>query len=146
MKLLHWLLGLVLVAVLMQLLSAVWLFALKFGFSPESIRTAFLGDPDRFIMPRTVEGMLKTTVPHLLAIPAVGIFLLHLLECVPRCRGILSGLFFSGLILDLGANYLMLLSPFFVWGKLIGFIVLVTGLGWAMGFVALTIYQGRKDI
>ncbi len=132
-RLLHWLLGLVLLAIALQLLTAAELFYLKFGFTPESIQAAFLGDPERFVAPRTVEGLLKTTVPHLLAIPAVGIFLLHLLSCTPRCRGLLAGLFFSGALLDLSANYLILLSPLFVWVKLVGFFLLMAGASGALG-------------
>jgi len=113
--------------VLLQLVTGALLFYLVVGDSPESVAAFYRGDPEQFIAPKTVEGLLKTTLPHLIAMTLVGIFLLHLLRCDKRCRGMLAALFFTGMVLDLGGGYLTLLHPLFVWTKLAGFFLFMAG-------------------
>lgn len=123
----EWLLFLTALLILSQLATGAALFYLLLGGTPEAVTTFYRGDAALFSAPKTVFGLLKTTLPHLIAMTVVGVFLLHLLSCTPRCKGILAALFFSGMILDISGGYLTLMHPLFVWGKLAGFFLLMAG-------------------
>ena len=113
--------------VLFQMITGGSLFYLKYGFSISEIVHFFQGNEAEFIMPKSVEGMLKTTLPHIVAITMVGIFLIHILDCEKKYRAIIASLFFTGMIFDLLGGYLILIHSVFAWIKFVGFLFLEVG-------------------
>ncbi len=62
------LLSFAIVLISMQLLSGIWLFIEKFGLSPSEVYLYFHGNEKEFILPKSIEGLLETAVPHFMAI------------------------------------------------------------------------------
>jgi len=67
-KLYFLLLSFALVLIALQLGSGIWLFITKYGLSPSDLNFYFLGCEEKFIMAKSVEGLMETAVPHFLAI------------------------------------------------------------------------------
>ena len=63
----------------LQLLSGIWLFIEKFGLLPSEVTLYFAGDETNFIMPKSLEGLLETAVPHFLAISTTIFVYAHFL-------------------------------------------------------------------
>lgn len=78
-KLFTVLMSVALVLISLQLLSGVWLFIEKFGLIPSEVILYFLGDEENFIMPKSMEGLLETAVPHFLAISTTIFVYAHFL-------------------------------------------------------------------
>ncbi len=78
-KLFTVLMSVALVLISLQLLSGVWLFIEKFGLIPSEVILYFLGDEENFIMPKSMEGILETAVPHFLAISTTIFVYAHFL-------------------------------------------------------------------
>ena len=55
----------------------LFLFKEKLGFSPESVKEYYLGNPNKFVKPKSFEGLVKVTHPHMLSIPAFYFALGH---------------------------------------------------------------------
>ena len=53
------------------------LFSIKVGFSPSQIAGYYAGDPERFIRPKTLLGMMEVIYPHTLAMSVYLFTLLH---------------------------------------------------------------------
>ncbi|MEW6433454.1 MAG: hypothetical protein AB1730_18265 [Myxococcota bacterium] len=64
--------------VLVQLVTAAVLFAMKLGCSLASVEAFYRGAPDAMTRPRSLAGLLETTVPHLLAVPLTVFVIVHL--------------------------------------------------------------------
>lgn len=78
-KLVVLLLSIALVLIGLQLLSGIWLFIEKFGLVPSQVVLYFAGDAENFILPKSVEGLLETAVPHFLAISTTIFVYAHFL-------------------------------------------------------------------
>lgn len=63
----------------LQLASGIWLFVEKFGLIPSQVYLYFAGDAENFIMPKSLEGLLETAVPHFLAISTTIFVYAHFL-------------------------------------------------------------------
>jgi len=63
----------------LQLVSGIWLFVEKFGLIPSEVYLYFAGDENNFIMPKSLEGLLETAVPHFLAISTTIFVYAHFL-------------------------------------------------------------------
>ena len=69
----------VLALISLQLASGIWLFVEKFGLIPSQVYLYFAGDAENFIMPKSIEGLLETAVPHFLAISTTIFVYAHFL-------------------------------------------------------------------
>jgi len=58
---------------LLLLLSGVWLFSLKMGVNYAMLEQYYLGSEARFMQPKSYEGLLEVTLPH---VGAVGLFIM----------------------------------------------------------------------
>lgn len=65
--------------IVLQLLSGIFLFILKYGLSPSEVYLYFAGDEKKFIMAKSLEGLLETAVPHFLAISTTIFVYAHFL-------------------------------------------------------------------
>ncbi len=62
----------------------LFLFLKKLGFSPESVKSYFLGNEKTFTRPKSFSGILKIVYPHLLFIPLFSFTLAHFLPFTQR--------------------------------------------------------------
>jgi len=59
------------------------MFALKLGFTPRSVARYYLGDPDLFMNPRSLSGLLEVTHFHLFSMALFYLVFCHLLAFTP---------------------------------------------------------------
>ncbi|RUM27776.1 MAG: hypothetical protein DSY42_09425 [Aquifex sp.] len=60
-----------------------FLFKEKIGLSPQSIKEYYLGNPDKFLRPKSFEGLVKVFHPHILSISIFYFTLSHFLLFIP---------------------------------------------------------------
>lgn len=106
--------------------SAAALFLEKLGAGPASVQAFYLGAPERFAPPRSVEGLLEVAVPHLLAVPLVLFAVGHVVAAAGTLpAGLarrLTGLSFALALLGLAAGFgVRFLAPWLAWAKLVAF-------------------------
>lgn len=113
--------------------TALWitnalLYFNKMGLTSQSVVDYYLGSEERYLQPRTYQGLLEITHFHMFA---MGIFILtlaHLLLFVPLCPRTklwLICLSFLGGIADEGAGWLVRYAhPGFAYLKIAGFLLL----------------------
>lgn len=125
-KLFSVLLGLALMLISLQLLSGAWLFIEKFGLLPSEVFVYFSGDEERFIMPKSIEGLLETAVPHFIAISTTifvyAHFLLFTTIITQKQKAFLiSTLFISALIDVFSPLGILYGFTFFAYTKVLAF-------------------------
>lgn len=64
---------------LLLLLSSVMIFERKIGLSTQEVLAYYLGDETLFIPAKTISGVLKLVLPHVLAFGLFSMVLLHFL-------------------------------------------------------------------
>ncbi|TYO99670.1 hypothetical protein EDC39_102195 [Geothermobacter ehrlichii] len=110
--LLHWATGLL-------------MFHDKLGFSLTGVIRYYLGDPERFMNPRSFSGLLEVTHFHLFAMGLFFVIFTHLLLFTPyadRIKRLLIWLLAATIAGDLAAGWLIrYLSSSFAWLKLASF-------------------------
>jgi hypothetical protein len=118
--------------------SGAVLFLEKLGGAPARIQAFYLGSEAAFTPPRSLEGLLETAVPHLLAIPLVLFAVIHVVGAVGTLAPALHrrlvqasfGLALAGLAAGFGVRWV---APWLSWAKLgafVGFELLLVG--WAV--------------
>ncbi len=110
---------------LLHWLTGIFMFREKLGFSPAAVTRYYLGDPERFMNPRSFQGLLEITHFHLFAMGLFFMVFTHLLLFTPlrpALQTLLTWLLFAGLSADLAAGWLVrYLHPAFSYLKLAGF-------------------------
>jgi hypothetical protein len=100
----------------------------KMGLSYASVVSYYLGDPERFLQPRTYQGLLEISHFHLFAMGMLLLVLTHLMLFVPvsnRVKAWLIVLPFFAALLDEGSSWLVRFAhPWFAWAKIAGFLLL----------------------
>ncbi len=123
--LLHWATGLL-------------MFRHKLGFSLSGVVRYYLGDPERFMNPRSFSGLLEVTHFHLFAMGLFFVIFTHLLLFTSypgRIKQLLIWLLAATIIGDLAAGWLIrYLSPAFAWLKLTAF--------WGFQLTSLALFGG----
>jgi hypothetical protein len=98
----------------------------KMGFSLGSIKEYYLGNPEKFLKPKTFEGMFKVFYPHLISMAvfsvAVGHFLIFAGSSLSIPLGI--GLFLFSFLDNLSGFLIRFLHTDFAILKLLSFVVL----------------------
>lgn len=133
-----------------QAVSAAVLFALKLGGTPARLQEFYLGSEATFAAPKTIEGLLETAVPHLVAVPLVLFIAAHLVGFAGLLRrrvfGLLCGASFAAALAGVLASF----AVRFVWPalsvvKLGAFLALeATLLAW-IALLALTFATPRRS-
>jgi hypothetical protein len=125
-KLFAMLLFFALALISLQLASGIWLFVEKFGLLPSEVTLYFAGDEKNFIMPKSLEGLLETAVPHFLAISTTIFVYAHFLLFTQVISEKKKQLLIASLFLTAAVD---ILSPFgiiygyefFAWTKVLAF-------------------------
>lgn len=128
----------------------------KMGLTYASVTEYYLGSEERFLQPRSYQGMLEVTHFHLFAMGILLLTLTHLMLFVPL-RPDVKGYFvvvpFASALLDEGAGWLVrFVSPAFAYLKIAGFLALETSLAvlivvslWAVFVGDSATYRGDED-
>jgi hypothetical protein len=100
----------------------------KMNLHPSSVVEYYLGAEERFLQPRSYQGLLEVSHFHLFAMGMLLLVLTHLMLFVPIRNGLkiwLIVLPFSSALLDEGAGWLVrFVSPQFAIVKVAGFLLL----------------------
>ena len=100
----------------------------KMSLTYASVVSYYLGDEERFLQPRTYQGLLEVSHFHLFAVGMLLLVLTHLMLFVPlsgRVKAWLIALPFAAALLDEGASWLVrFVHPHFAWAKIAGFLAL----------------------
>lgn len=109
-----------------QLISGIVLFIYKFGFSYEMLNEYFLGNEDKFILPKEFNGLLETSMFHFLAQMGVAFIIAHFVLFIKNKSKLLIasgyGVMIFALVDILAPYFIVYIDSFFIWFKFIGFI------------------------
>ncbi len=136
------LISMALLLISLQLLSGIWLFIEKFGLIPSQVFLYFAGDEANFIMPKSLEGLLETAVPHFLAISTTIFVYAHFLLFTDVISAhkkymLISALFISAII-DIVSPFGMIYGyEIFAWLKVLAF----WSFEFLMGLLMLVLFQ-----
>jgi len=118
----------------------------KMGLSPSSVVEYYRGDEERFLQPRTYQGMLEVSHFHLFAMGMLLLVLTHLMLFVPladRAKAWLIAVPFLSAGLDEGAGWLVRFGhPAFAALKVAGFLLLQGSLALLVGLSVWTVFRG----
>jgi hypothetical protein len=113
--------------------GALWLtnallYFSKMGLTYVSVVEYYLGSEERFLSPRSYQGLLEVSHFHLFAMGMLLLVLTHLALFVPvspRAKAALVVLPFAAALLDEGAGWLVrFVAPGFAYLKIAGFLLL----------------------
>ncbi|MBD3823202.1 MAG: hypothetical protein IE916_01660 [Epsilonproteobacteria bacterium] len=108
---------------LLLLLSGAMIFEHKIGFGIAEVQSYYLGDAERFIAPKSFNGMLKTLLPHLFVFGLLWFVASHFLRFTAhykRAVWIALSLFWL-LAIEALSPFFMLVHEAFAFLKLFGF-------------------------
>jgi hypothetical protein len=118
----------------------------KMSLSYGSVIGYYLGDPERFLQPRTYQGMLEVSHFHFFAMGMLLLVLTHLMLFVPVRNGVKAWLItlpFLAAALDEGAGWLVRFAhPGFAYLKIAGFVLLQGSLLALMGTSLWSVFRG----
>jgi hypothetical protein len=128
----------------------------KMSLTPSSVVEYYLGSEERFLSPRSYQGLLEVSHFHLFAMGMLLLVLTHLMLFVPianRWKAWLIALPFLSAFLDEGAGWLVrFVHPAFAFAKIAGFLLLQTSLAalilvslWAVFSGSQRNYNGLRD-
>jgi hypothetical protein len=133
--------------------AALWLTNALLYFSKMSLTAAsvldyYLGSEERFLSPRSYQGLLEVSHFHLFAMGMLLLVLTHLMLFVPLGNGTKAWLivvpFFSAM-LDEGAGWLVrYVSPHFAYAKIAGFLLLETSLAVLVIVSLWSVFSGSQ--
>lgn len=128
----------------------------KMGLTYTSVTDYYLGSEERFLQPRTYQGMLEVTHFHLFAMGLLLLTLTHLMLFVPISSD-LKALFivipFTSALVSEGSSWLVrFVHPVFAYLKIVGFLALEISLAvlivvslWAVFFGSPESYQDGES-
>ena len=127
-------------------LTNALLYFSKMGLTPGSVVDYYLGNEERFLSPRSYQGLLEVSHFHLFAMGMLLLVLTHLMLFVPVANGVkawLIALPFLSAALDEGAGWLVRFGhPGFAWLKIAGFLALQTSLAVLMAVALWAVFRG----
>jgi hypothetical protein len=148
------------VVLYMVYVSGLWLtnallYFHKMSLSAASVVEYYLGSEERFLQPRTFQGMLEVSHFHLFAMGMLLLVLTHLMLFVPlrdRTKVWLIVVPFLAALLDEAAGWLVrFVHPGFAWLKVAGFLSLQASLAvlvivslWAIFGGSARSYRGES--
>jgi hypothetical protein len=120
----------------------------KMGLTYASVVEYYLGSEERFLSPRSYQGLLEVSHFHLFAMGMLLLVLTHLILFVPlssRFKVWLIVLPFVSALLDEGASWLVrFASPLFAYLKIAGFLLLQTSLALLVIVSLWSVFRGTS--
>ncbi len=121
----------------------------KMNLTPTSVVDYYLGSDERFLSPRSYQGLLEVSHFHLFAMGLLLLVLTHLMLFVPlrnRTKAWLIVIPFLSALLDEGAGWLVrYVSPQFAYAKIAGFLLLETSLAVLVSISLWSVFAGSQD-
>lgn len=134
--------------------AALWLtnallYFQKMGLTYASVTEYYLGSEEKFLQPRSYQGMLEISHFHLFAMGILLLTLTHLMLFVPL-RPELKPLFvvvpFTSALLDEGGGWLVrFVHPAFAYVKIAGFLLLEISLAVLIVISLWAVFTGSQD-
>jgi hypothetical protein len=129
-------------------LTNALLYFSKMSLSAASVVDYYLGSDERYLSPRTYQGLLEVSHFHLFAMGMLLLVLTHLMLFIPARNSVKAWLivvpFFSA-ILDEGAGWLVRFGhPSFAYLKIAGFLLLQGSLATLVGVSLWTVFAGSQ--
>ena len=120
----------------------------KMSLSYGSVVAYYLGNEERFLPPRSYQGMLEIAHFHLFAMGMLLLVLTHLMLFVPlagRTKAWLISLPFLAALLDEGSGWLVrFVHPVFAYAKIAGFLLLQGSLATLVGLSLWAVFSGSQ--
>jgi hypothetical protein len=130
-------------------LTNALLYFSKMSLSAASVVEYYLGSEERFLSPRSYQGMLEVAHFHLFAMGMLLLVLTHLMLFVPlrpRTKAWLIALPFVAALLDEGAGWAVrFVHPGFAWAKIGGFLLLQGSLGALIVLALWAVFTGSQQ-
>ena len=121
----------------------------KMGLTQGSVLEYYLGAEERFLTPRSFQGLLEVSHFHLFAMGMLLLVLTHLMLFVPladRAKAWLIAVPFLAGALDEGAGWLVRYGhPVFAWAKIAGFLLLQGSLALLVGLSLWAVFRGSGE-
>jgi hypothetical protein len=109
-----------------QLMSGILLFFYKIGFNYELITEYFLGNEEKFMLKKEFNGLLETSMYHLVAQVGVAFIISHFVLFIQKSSKFLIAVGYSVIvfaIVDIVAPYFIIyFGTYFVLLKIFGFV------------------------
>jgi hypothetical protein len=122
------------------------LYFAKMSLDPASVVEYYLGSEQRYLEPRSFQGLLEISHFHLFAMGMLLLVLTHLMLFVPVGNGTKAALIvvpFASALLDEGAGWLVrFVHPAFAWLKVAGFVLLQASLAALIGVALWSVFRG----
>jgi hypothetical protein len=134
--------------------AALWvtnagLYFAKMGLTYSSVTQYYLGSQERFLEPRSYEGLLEVSHFHMFAMGMLLLVLTHLMLFVPlanHVKAVLIAVPFLSAILDEGSGWLVRFAdPRFAYLKIAGFLLLQTSLAVLVGASLWSVFMGSSQ-
>ena len=129
--------------------SNALLYFSKMSLAPASVVAYYLGDEEKFLSPRSYQGLLEVSHFHLFAMGMLLLVLTHLMLFVPlsgRWKAWLISLPFLAGLVDEGAGWLVRFAdPGFAVVKVVGFLALQGSLAVLVGISLWAVFVGSQD-
>ena len=120
----------------------------KMSLSYASVVDYYLGNEERFLSPRSAQGLLEVSHFHLFAMGMLLLVLTHLALFVPvspRAKAGLVVLPFLAALLDEGSGWLVrFVAPGFAYLKIAGFLLLQASLAALVGVSLWAVFAGSQ--
>ncbi len=130
-------------------LTNLALFTYKMGFSVDGVAAYYRGSPERYMQPRSFQGLVEVSHFHLFAMGILMLTMTHLILFVPisiRAKSLFILSAFSSAFLDELSGWLIrYLDPLFAYLKLASFIVLQLTLLLLIIFVLIALIKGQPS-
>jgi len=121
----------------------------KMGLTYASVVEYYLGSEERFLSPRTYQGLLEVSHFHLFAMGMLLLVLTHLMLFVPVANSVklwLIVLPFAAALLDEGASWLVRFAhPGFAYLKIAGFLLLQGSLAALIVVSLWAVFRGNAS-
>jgi hypothetical protein len=129
-------------------LTNALLYFSKMSLTYDSVVSYYLGDEERFLSPRSYQGLLEVSHFHLFAMGMLLLVLTHLMLFVPLRNGTKAWLIavpFLSALLDEGASWLVRFAhPGFAYLKIAGFLALQASLALLVGLALWAVFAGSQ--
>lgn len=120
----------------------------KMSLAPSSVVDYYLGNEERFLQPRSLQGLLEVSHFHLFAMGMLLLVLTHLVLFVPLAASTKAWLIvlpFASALLDEGSGWLVrFVSPHFAVLKVAGFLSLQASLAALVGLSLWSVFRGTQ--
>ena len=130
-------------------LTNALLYFSKMGLTAVSVIDYYLGSEERFLSPRSYQGLLEVSHFHLFAMGMLLLVLTHLILFVPLRNSTKAWLIivpFFAAILDEGAGWLVrFVSPNFAYAKIAGFLLLEASLAVLVAVSLWSVFAGSQQ-